>query len=297
MDMTEKISHANTLDCSELADTESRTARFLPALASLDAESAPSWWFAFRGNDLLVTQTAEPTGIPKTASLAELGLAPLCRHYLGQLDGQSCLAAELPEHCVAPEGMGFRGLRTLFGVLDDLLFSVAGRAIQIVNWDRTHQFCGRCGVRTEAKRDERARICPQCGNLSFPRLSPAVIVAVVRESKILLAHASHFPDGMYSVLAGFVEPGETLEECVQREIHEEVGLQLRNIRYFGSQPWPFPHSLMIAFTAEYASGRIAIDGAEIVDARWFTASDLPRIPGRISIARRLIDWFVEANRQ
>jgi NAD+ diphosphatase len=177
--------------------------------------------------------------------------------------------------------------------MEDHLFSLAGRAIQIVNWNQTHQFCGRCGTRTDDKLDERAKICPKCGLISFPLLSPAIIVAVVQGSRILLAHANHFPDGFYSVLAGFVEPGETLEECVQREVQEEVGLQLKNIRYFGSQPWPFPHSLMIAFTAEYAGGQITTDGMEIRDAGWFTAHDLPLIPGKISIARRLIDWFVE----
>lgn len=238
---------------------------------------------------------SETAGIPKVESLAEFGLAPLHTHYLGKLDGHPCFAAELPEHSVAPVGMGFRGLRTLFGLLDDLHFTIAGRAIQIVNWDQTHQFCGRCGVRTEPKRDERARVCPQCGHLSFPRLSPAVIVAVVKDSRILLAHAGHFPEGMYSVLAGFVEPGETLEESVQREVHEEVGLRLKKIRYFGSQPWPFPHSLMIAFTAEYAGGRITVDGVEIVDAQWFSVDKLPRIPGKISIARQLIDWFVRVH--
>jgi NAD+ diphosphatase len=278
-------------------DGEAFSTRFQPGLTPSDEEAGPSWWFAFKGHNLLVTQTDAAAEIPKTLSLSEVGVTALRTHYLGQLDGCRCFAAELPEGSAAPAGMAFQGLRALFGLMDDLLFSVAGRAIQIVNWDQTHQFCGRCGVRTEVKRDERARICPQCGHLSFPRLSPAVIVAVVRGSRILLAHASHFPDGMYSVLAGFVEPGETLEECVQREVYEEVGLRLKNIRYFGSQPWPFPHSLMIAFTAEYAGGRIAIDGAEIADACWFTANELPRIPGKISIARRLIDWFVESGKE
>jgi NAD+ diphosphatase len=216
---------------------------------------------------------------------------------LGKLDGRRCFAAELVESVVAPEGMEFSGLRGLFGRLDDQLFALAGRAIQIVNWDRTHQFCGSCGARTEDKTDERAKICPKCGLLSFPRLSPAIIVAVVRDSMLLLAHAHHFSEGFYSVLAGFVEPGETLEECVEREVHEEVGLQVKNIRYFGSQPWPFPHSLMIAFTAEYAGGEIRVDEAEIAYADWFAAQALPLIPGKISIARRLIDWFVEEHQQ
>ena len=131
----------------------------------------------------------------------------------------------------------------------------------------------------------------------FPRLAPAVIVAVTKGDKILLAHSSEWRGKLYSVLAGFVEPGETFEECVEREIMEEVGIKVKNIRYFGSRPWPFPHSLMVGFTAEYESGEITIDQVEITDAQWFTSDNLPLVPGKISIARQLIDWFVETNPQ
>jgi NAD+ diphosphatase len=270
---------------------------FEAGIAPPGDDAGPSWWFAFRGNDLLVTTTEETTSVPCAASLSAWGLEPTRRHYLGELNGHRCFAAELADSAVVPEGMELLGLRSLFGRLVDQLFSLAGRAIQIVNWDRTHQFCGSCGCRTEDKTDERAKICPKCGLLSFPRLSPAIIVAVVQDAKLLLAHAHHFREGFYSVLAGFVEPGESLEECVEREVHEEVGLCVKNIRYFGSQSWPFPHSLMIAFTAEYAGGEIRVDETEITDAGWFGAQDLPLIPGKISIARRLIDWFVEEHQQ
>jgi NAD+ diphosphatase len=172
------------------------------------------------------------------------------------------------------------------------LFWVAGRAIQIVEWDRTHQFCGHCASPMVAKTAERAKECPQCGLTNFPRLAPAVIVAVVRDNQILLARSHRHPAGFYSVLAGFVEPGETLEEAVAREIKEEVGIEVGDIRYFGSQPWPFPHSLMIGFTAVYAGGEIRCDETEIEEAGWFAADALPQIPGPISISRRLIDWFV-----
>jgi NAD+ diphosphatase len=127
-------------------------------------------------------------------------------------------------------------------------------------------------------------------------MSPAIIVAVVKDKKILLARASRFPYEMYSVLAGFVEPGESLEACVKREVREEVGIEVKNIRYFGNQPWPFPNSLMVAFTADYAAGEIRIDETEIVDAGWFSANNFPLIPSKISIARHLIDWFAEKNR-
>jgi NAD+ diphosphatase len=138
--------------------------------------------------------------------------------------------------------------------------------------------------------DERSRRCPQCGQTGFPRLAPAVIVLIERgDGRALLARNARFPDGMYSCVAGFVEPGETLEQAVHREIREEVGIEVRDLQYFGSQPWPFPHSLMIGFFAQYASGDLTPDGDEIADARWFSPSDLPGLPGEISIARALID--------
>ena len=188
--------------------------------------------------------------------------------------------------------MAFETLRPLWSMLDEDTWAVAGRAVQIVEWDRTHRFCGRCGGPTELAPDERARRCPACGLSAFPRVAPAVIVCVTHEDRILLARGTRFPGVMYSVLAGFVEPGESLEECVAREIEEEVGIRVADIRYFGSQPWPFPHSLMIGFTASYAGGEIAIDPVEIMDAQWFTRDALPPLPPRISIARHLIDAYV-----
>jgi len=180
----------------------------------------------------------------------------------------------------------------LFSRLGEEVIQVAGLANQLRLWNLNHQFCGKCGNPTENKTDERAKICPQCGLINYPRLSPAIIVAVIKDKQILLAHSSRFPSKFYSVLAGFVEPGETLETCVKREVREEVGLDVKNICYFGSQPWPFPDSLMVAFTAEYAGGKITTDNCEIADANWFSADNLPDVPPKISIARELIDWFL-----
>jgi NAD+ diphosphatase len=193
--------------------------------------------------------------------------------------------------------MSFEGLRQVYGRLDEDLFWIATRAVQVVDWDRTHQFCGQCGTPTKTSLIERAKECPICGLLHFPRLSPAIIVLVERGHELLLARSRHFLPAMYSVLAGFVEPGETLEEAVVREVKEEVGLTVKEIKYFGSQPWPFPHSLMIGFTAKYASGEISLQDPEIEDAGWFTADNLPTIPGKISIARKLVDWFVERQKK
>jgi len=174
-----------------------------------------------------------------------------------------------------------------------MFFSLAGRALQIVDWDRTNQFCGRCGSKTRTHQTERAKECEQCGLLHFPRLSPAIIVRIQRDGEILLARGRRFETPIYSVLAGFVEPGETLEEAVVREAREESGISVKDIRYFGSQPWPFPHSLMFGFTAKYASGEIKPNDEENVDVRWFTAKNLPQLPSKMSIARKLIDSFLE----
>ncbi len=187
--------------------------------------------------------------------------------------------------------MDFSGLRGLFGVLNEDLYGVAVRALSIINWENTHQFCSNCGSRAQKRNDMLAIQCARCGFTMFPRISPAIIVLVERGKKVLLARASRFKEDLYSVIAGFVEPGETLEQTVAREIKEETGIDVKDIRYFGSQPWPFPDSLMIAFTTRYAGGEIAVDNEEIIEAKWFAADKLPNIPGKISIARSLIDWF------
>jgi NAD+ diphosphatase len=186
--------------------------------------------------------------------------------------------------------MKWSGLRALFGALDDTVFALAGRAFQIMDWDRSHQFCGRCGTPTRLKEGERSRQCPSCGQLHYPRIAPAIMALIRRGPEFLLARSPHFPPGMYSALAGFSEPGETLEQTLVREVREEVGIEVANIRYFASQPWPFPHSLMIAFHCDHAGGEITPDPAEIEAADWFAVDRLPQaLPSPISISRRLID--------
>ncbi len=192
-----------------------------------------------------------------------------------------------------PEGFQPRSLRSLFGEIPDDQFRQAGRAYQLAHWDRTHRYCGVCGEPTTLCGAELARCCPSCGQTIYPRISPAVIVAVVREGRLLLAHNAQRRHPFYSVLAGFVEPGENLEECVIREVFEETSIRCGNVRYFSSQPWPFPDSLMIAFTAEYISGEIAVDNEEIDHAYWCPPDELPNIPPPPSVARKLIDWFAD----
>ncbi len=270
---------------------------FIQGIVSPDAIVEPAWWFAFQKYNLLVYQEPSCIPIPRLVDFADLGIPILRRHDLGQWDGHPCYTVEVAEGVAPPEGMAFEGLRSLFDRLDEQFFGLAGRAVQIIDWDRTHQYCGRCGTAMRLRPSERAKECPQCGLLHFPRIAPAIIVLVERGDELLLARSHRSAPGIYSVLAGFVEPGETLEAAVEREVKEEVGLRIKDIRYFGSQPWPFPHSLMIAFTASYAGGEIVLDESEMEDARWFTVNNLPRGPMRISIARRLIDWFIEKQRK
>jgi len=234
--------------------------------------------------------------IPKEGQVDSAKVEYRKKYYVGAYNQYECYTAEIVKDELDVEGMDFLGLRELFGLVDEEIFWIAGKAIQIINWDRTHGFCGQCGSPTNTRTDEYAKVCNRCGLTNYPRISPAIIVAIVKNNKILLAQGSRSTYKSYSVLAGFVEPGETLEECVKREVREEVGIEVKNISYFGSQPWPFPNSLMIAFTAEYESGKIQIDPKEIKEAGWFTADELPPIPSSISISRKLINWFVENNK-
>jgi NAD+ diphosphatase len=254
-------------------------------------QAEPSYWFVLRGRDLLVARDGASIDLPFMTDTGPLGFSAERAHVIGTLRAAPCRAVAVPVETAAPAGWAFEGVRSLFGTISERFFSVAARALEISEWDRTHCFCGSCGSPTALKPGERALECTACGSLSYPRISPAVIVAVIRGKSILLARARRFPPGLYSVLAGFVEPGETLEECVGREIREETGIEVKNLRYFASQPWPFPHSLMVAFTAEYASGDITVDPGELVDAGWYTADTLPSLPDPITVARKLIDWF------
>lgn len=276
------------------------------------AGDRPAHWFVFRGDKLLVElgpPDSRPTDdlrvrsrpsfarLPAPAALLknnnQLWFAPDRTLYLGRLAGVECWAADAPPAAGdAPPGLAWEGLRSLFSVLDDAQFAIAGRAVQLVDWDRNHRFCGRCGSPTEAKAEERARACPACKLTAYPRLSPAVMALVRRGDEILLARGPHFPRGMFSALAGFVEPGESLEQCLAREVEEEVGVKVSRARYFASQPWPFPNSLMVAFICDWASGDIRPQAGEIEEAQWFNVLQLPTLPSRISIARRLIDAAV-----
>jgi NAD+ diphosphatase len=254
-----------------------------PPVDDSDA-TAEQRWFYVRGDDVLVTD-------------GQVELPLRGRHFLGLLGGRPCWAGDVEPPESGEDDGSFMPLRALYGRLDETEWTIAGRAVQLVEWDRTHRFCGRCGDATAPVANERARRCPRCGLSAFPRLAPAIIVLIERDGddgpEALLARGRQFPIPMYSCLAGFVEPGETLEEAVHREVREEVGVTLADVRYIASQPWPFPHSLMLGFNARWSEGDIVIDENEIADANWYRADDLPMIPPGMSIARRLIDAWVE----
>lgn len=268
---------------------------FVPGVKIPEVKNDTDLWFIYCENKLIV-EVNEPLSIPNWGKVKSLETNFIRVHYLGSLEGVNCYCAELAQFFSLPDYMEFKALRPASASLPDKLFAVAGKALQVIEWDKTHQFCGRCGSKTNSMENERAKECPNCGLINYPRISPAIIVAIKKDDKILLAHNKRFVNNMYSVIAGFVEPGETFEECVKREVFEEVGLQVKNIKYFHSQPWPFPNSVMIGFTADYADGEIKVDGVEIDKAGWFSVDELPNVPTRVSIAGKLINAFIDENK-
>ena len=252
---------------------------FVPGVST---EAAAGRLYALVGQALYVEEGAR---VPSGPAVDPAWL------YLGDRDGAPCFARALGEGEPPPPGTAAVPLRQLFGVLDDEDFGIAGRALGLTAWDLDHRFCGRCGGPTERSRAERVRLCA-CGHGAYPRLSPAIIALVERDGRALLARNARTRMPFFSTLAGFVEVGESLEEAVAREIHEEAGIAITDVRYFGSQPWPLTGSLMVGFTARWAGGDLAPAADELAEAGWFPPDALPPLPGKLSIARALIDDFV-----
>lgn len=263
---------------------------FNPHMQAPDDPDHEAVWFVVRRSEILIEDAADGPRLPRGRGFPPIEGA--ARHVLGSLREATAWGIDA-ESEDAPEGHRWVPLRGLFGQIDEVDWIVAGRAEQIVAWDRTHRYCGRCGAETEPHKAERSRVCPRCKLLAYPRLSPATITLVERGDSVLLAHGRQFPGRFFSTIAGFVEPGENLEQCVVREVKEETGITVMDVKYFGSQPWPFPNSLMLGFTAKYAGGEIEIQESEIIEAGWFTPDALPPCPrGGMSIAGWLIeDWL------
>jgi NAD+ diphosphatase len=258
-----------------------------------DAAHDDAFYFVVMEQQLL---SVSERGVPRPVTADEYRWLEIERGqeiYLGRYRGRSCFV--VPAAGRAPEGYALLGLRAWLGRVEHSLFYLAGRAQQIAEWHRDHRYCGRCGNDMVTSDEDRAKVCTECGLLCYPRVAPSMIVLVRKGDEMLLARNASWPQGMYSTLAGFVEPGESVEQTLHREVFEEVGLRVQNLRYLGSQPWPFPHSLMLGFHADYASGEIRCQEGEIADARWFHPSKLPMVPPGTAISRWLIDAFVAEN--
>ncbi|QNM94959.1 NAD(+) diphosphatase [Chitinimonas koreensis] len=264
---------------------------FQPSIRPVEPASEQVWRFAFVAGRFLVRE-AETIELAPLA-WPEFAAAAADAHYLGRLEGRDCWACTLEAE---PAGWRAVPLRSAMMGLDAPLMMLAARAAQVIEWDRAHRFCGACGTPTERMEAERARACPACRQVAYPRLSPAMMALVWRGEEVLLARSPGFTPGVFSALAGFVEPGESVEECVAREVMEEVGVRVDRLRYYGSQSWPFPHSLMLAYTAEWVGGEIVPQPGEIEEAGWFHIDALPGIPPRFSIAGHLIRDSVAAMR-
>ena len=260
-----------------------RTPDFVPGLTPPDG-AKDALWFVFRKQELLVAQGG---GVPRSFDGGGGAL------YVGALSGTPCFAVELPESAEAPPGARFAGLRELFAALDPRELSVALTAMPLLTFERTHRFCGVCGTKAEPSPGERAKVCPACGHTSWPRVTPAAIVLVHDGSRVLLTRGKRFPKARwYALVAGFVETGETLEECVAREVREETGVEVDSIVYQGSQPWPFPHQLMLGFHARYTGGELTVDTNELDDAQWFHRDAMPPLPPWGSIAGAMIEAWL-----
>lgn len=246
-----------------------------------------SLWFVFHGDAIFLTKLANDFYLPNLHQLSNIDSTT--HFYMGQYNNQHCYALELINENAVEHRDHLYPLRRAIDQLGEEQFLLACKIKQLLRWHRHTQFCGLCGQPTILSEKERAKICTRCQRSIYPELSPAIIVLIKRGKEILLARSPHFLPGIYSILAGFVEPGESVEEAIHREVFEEVNLRIKNIQYAGSQSWPFPNSLMLGFIAEYESGELTIDGKEIVEAGWFSKENLPQLPNSASIARKIIE--------
>lgn len=268
---------------------------FEPSVKPLHRRSDKDYWFLFKDNKLLTIESKNKIQIPRWKYIDHLNISIYNIQYMGAFCGYNCYCGEIADD-IGEENVVFLDLKTLSNTVDENIYTLSSKANLLLNWLKLNQYCGVCGSKMYKKDSpsERAMVCSKCGNTTWPRTSPAIIVAVTKGDKLLLARNRQFPNRMYSVIAGFVEYGETFEECVRREVYEEVGIKVKNIRYFGSQPWPYPNSMMIGFTAEYLDGEIEVDGEEIVHADWFSKEEISGMYNESkSIGSKLIKWFIE----
>ena len=247
----------------------------------------------FSGQQLLLIKQGEHYQIPEFDSWPQSLGDVRHMHRIGSYSHYVCHVGEIHSPVLLDESYVWLPLKSAMEQLGLEWFNVAARAYQIINWDKNHHYCGQCGQKTQKMPEINERRCKRCNLFFYPRISPSIIVMIHKGKQILLARKPEFAPGIYGLIAGFVEPGESLEEALHREVKEEVGITVNNIRYFGSQPWPFPDSLMIAFEADYVAGEIRFVDGEIEAAGWYDADHFPGLPSSsLSIARQLIDSFL-----
>jgi NAD+ diphosphatase len=268
---------------------------FEPGFDSRIEVSAGDWIIGVVGSRVLVDHSQNTLLIPCRDLLSLVPWSPIEKLYLGTWQNIACFAFIYPADLELPNEspISVGSLRRLLGLISDELFGLAGRALQLAHWYEFHRHCGRCGRATELQLHERVLACPACGALFYPRIAPCVIGIVIRGQSCLLAHNVNFAEGLYSTIAGFIEPGETAEQALAREIREETGIEVDHLEYIGSQPWPFPSQLMLGFVARYKSGDIQVDGVEITDAQWFAPDAMPIVPPPHTISGKLIDIFLQ----
>lgn len=247
----------------------------------------PGVWVVLQGGELLVTEGAQPA-LPEGPLAPATGSEPV---YIGRYRGRPCRALRLSREAALPAGLRGESLLAPEPALDLVLLSLAGTAGQILHWLQNSHHCARCGGALAPMPGEWGRRCEGCGYAHFPHIHPCIIVLVRRGSELLLTRKAEWPAGRYSLVAGFVDLGECLEETVHREVLEETGVRVTNLRYLGSQCWPFPSQLMAGYVADYAGGELQVDHKELEDARWFSIDELPVLPPKRSIARYILDHF------
>lgn len=252
-------------------------------------------WLTFRGNELVLRDEGRGLGLIQGGAELIEGLAPSEPLYIGTLNDVPCVTCEVSAQAALPEGWSALGLRSLWGNVDEMTYDLAGYATQLLYWRHTSSFCPVCGHQTEAMAGDWGRRCTNCGHTAYPHVTPAILALVHDGDRVLLTHKEGWGN-RYSIIAGFVEPGETLEACVHREVYEEVGVELSEVTYRGNQAWPFPHQVMIGFTGSYASGDIVIEEKELDDARWFHVDELPELPSGMSLSRQLLDAWIASRR-
>ena len=260
---------------------------------NINTSSEPGVSIILRNQEFLTSKASEVL-IFEDDDLKWSEMKFINKHFLGYLGKRPCFVSCLEDSSPISDEMILSPLRSLLGRIPDSIFNIFSRSLQIDNWYISNQFCGGCGKGIKAHETERAMICECKNKLIYPTISPCIIVLVTNGEELLLAHNKNFPGEFYSTLAGFIEPGESAESAIEREVFEEVSVRIKNITYYGSQSWPFPSQLMLGYHAEYDEGLISPDGVEIDKADWFNYKDLPQVPtGNISISGKLIESYIE----